>query len=88
MMVEIFTEIFSIKESDYNFRSSITLKARIIKTVMYGSETISSLELKIWYISPTELEDIVRYSKRKFENGPPKIVHVVYVKCTYKTLNF
>ena len=47
MAPEILTEIFPQKESNYSLRNSTTLQGRSIKTVMYGSETISSLEPKI-----------------------------------------
>ena len=30
----------------------------------------------------------LHYSKRKFVNGPRRIVHVAYVKHMYKTLDF
>ena len=58
-MPEILTEIFPQKESNYSLRSSTALQGRSIKTVMYGSETISSLGPKIWDILPTELKRIV-----------------------------
>ena len=58
MAPELSTEIFPKKESNYSLRSSTTLQGRSIKTVMYGSETISSLGPKIWYILPTELKRI------------------------------
>ena len=90
MVPEILTEIFPQKESNYSLRNSTALQGRSIKTVMYGSETISSLGPKIWNILPTELKKIClpHYSKRKFVNGPQRIVHLVYVKRTYKTLDF
>ena len=47
MAPEILTEIFPQKESNYSLRNSTTLQGRSIKTVMYGSETISSLGPKI-----------------------------------------
>ena len=50
MAPEILTEIFPQKESNYSLRNSTTLQGRSIKTVMYGSETISSLEPRIWDI--------------------------------------
>ena len=31
---------------------------------------------------------LLHYSERKFVNGPPKIDDVVYVKGTYRTLDF
>ena len=59
MAPEILTEIFPQKESSYSLRNSITLQGRSIKTVMYGSETISSLAPKIWDVLQTELKRIV-----------------------------
>ena len=90
MAPEILTEKFPQKESNYSLRNSTTLQGRSIKTVMYGSETISSLGPKIWDILPTELKKLclLYYSKINFVNGPQRIVHVVYVKRMYKTLNF
>ena len=59
MAPEILTEIFPQKESNYSLRNSTTLQGRSIKTVMYGSETISTLGPKIWGILPTKLKRIV-----------------------------
>ena len=88
MVLEILTEIFPQKNSN-SLRNSTTLQGRSIKTVMYGSETISSLGLKIWHILLTEFKKIVSPTLfKKFVNGPQRIVHVVYVKCMYKTLDF
>ena len=61
---------------------------------MYVSETVFSLRPKTWDILPTELKKIVsptlfkKEKKKKFVNGPQKIVHDVYEKRTYKTLDF
>ena len=43
MVPEILTEMFPQKECNYSLRNSTTLPCRSIKTVMYGSETLSSL---------------------------------------------
>ena len=59
MATKILKEIFPQKESNYSLRSSTALQGRSIKTVMYGSETVSNLEPKIWDILPTELKKIV-----------------------------
>ena len=74
MASEILTEIFPQKESNYSPRNSTALQGRSIKTIMYGSESISSLGPKIWDILPTELKKmcLLHYSKNKFVNGPPK----------------
>ena len=65
MAPEILTEIFPQKESNYNLRNSTKLQSRSIKTVIYGSEAISSLRPKIWDILPTELKRIVSYTIQK-----------------------
>ena len=90
MVPEILTETFPQKESNYSLRNSTSLQGRTIKTVMYGSETISNLEPKVWDILLTELKKncLLHYSKRKFVDGPQRIVHVVYVKRMCKTLDF
>ena len=90
MAPEILTEILPQKESNYSLRNSTALQGRSIKTVMYGSETISRLGPKIWDILRTEFKKLrlLNYSKRKFVSGSQKIVHVVYVKKTYRKLDF
>ena len=90
MAHKILTKIFPQKESHYILRNSTTLQGRSIKTVMYCSETISSLEPKIWDILPTELKRIVSPTlfKKKFVNEPQRIVLVFYVKHMSKTLDF
>ena len=58
---------------------------------MYGSETISGFGPKIWNVLPTEFKKIqclLHYPERKFVNGPQRIVHVLYVKYSYKTWDF
>ena len=82
---EILAETFPQKETNYSLRNSTALQGRSIKTVMYGSETISSLGPKIWDILPTGLKKfcLLHYPKRKFVNGSERIVHVVYVKRAY-----
>ena len=43
MAPEILTEMFPQKESNCSLINSTTLQGRSIKTVIYGSETLSSL---------------------------------------------
>ena len=89
MAPEILTEIFPQKESNYSLKNSTTLQGRCIKTIMFGSETISSLGPKTRDILPAELKTTVSptlFKKKLFVNGPQKIAHVVYVKRMYKTL--
>ena len=89
MATEILTELFPKRESNYSLRNSTTLHGTSIKTVMYGSETISSLGPKIRDILPTELKTLSpTLLKKKIRERPQRIVYVVYVKCTYKILDF
>ena len=69
MAPEILTEIFPQKESNYSLRNSTTLQGRSIKTVMYGSETISSLGPKMWDNLPTELK-FTLFKKKTLERTP------------------
>ena len=76
MAPEILTEIFPQKESNYSLRNSRTLQGRSIKTVMYGSETLSSLGPKILDILLTELKRIVSptlFKKKIREWAPQKL---------------
>ena len=74
MVPEILTEIFPQKESNYSLRNSTALSGRSIKTVIYGSETISSLGPKIWDILPAELKKIMSPTlfKKKIREWAPK----------------
>ena len=66
--------MFPQKESNYSLRNSTGLQGRSIKTVMYGSETMSSLGPKIWEILSTELKKIVSPTlfKKKIREWAPK----------------
>ena len=94
MLLEILTEIFPQKESNYSLGISTTLQGRSIKNVMDGSKTISSL---LWGILTTELKKFVspaRYKKttttttKKIVNVLQRIAHVFYIKHMNKTLDF
>ena len=82
MVPKILTEIFPQKENNYSLRNSTALQGRSMKTVMYGSETKSSLGPKIWDILPMELKEIVSPTlfKKKIRELAQRIVHFVYVK--------
>ena len=71
MAPQILREIFLLKKSNYNLGNSTTLQDRGIKTVTYGLGTILNRIRKI--LCP------LRYSKRKFVNGPQRMVYVVRV---------
>ena len=85
MAPEILTEIFPQKESNYSLRNSTTLQGRSIKTIIYGSETISSLGPKIWGILLTELKRTVSPTlfKRKIREWTPKNCPCRLYNCPY-----
>ena len=50
-------DIFKVKYSDYNFRGGNKFMCDNIKTVNYGSETISFLGPKIWEQVPDDIKN-------------------------------
>ena len=50
-------DIFKVKYSDYNFRGGNKFMCDNIKTVNYGSETISFLGPKIWEQVPDNIKN-------------------------------
>jgi hypothetical protein len=55
---EIMNEIFSRNNQPYNLRKTSDLKRRCVRTVHYGTETISFLGPKIWDLVPTDLKNL------------------------------
>ena len=90
MAPEKLTEIFPQKESNYSLRNSTTLQGRSIKTVMYVSETLSSLGPKKWDILPTELKRIVSPTlfKTKIREWAPKNCPCRLYKTYVKNIGF
>ena len=74
MAAEILTEAFPQTESKYSLRNSTTLQGRSIKSVIHGSESISSLGPKMWGILLTKLKRIVSPAlfKNKIREWFPK----------------
>ena len=50
----LMTELFQLKGINYNLRNGNTLTCRNIKTVNYGTKTVSYLGSKIWDLLPEE----------------------------------
>ena len=50
-------EVFVLRQCNYELRGNNFLERRRVKSVIYGTESISSLALKIWEILPTEIKD-------------------------------
>ena len=51
---EILNDVFEIVDSSYYLRKDTVFKKRNVRTVRYGTETISFLAPKIWEIVPIE----------------------------------
>ena len=64
---EIMNGIFELNNQPYNLRNKTELKRRCVKTVHYGTETISFLSPKIWNIIPKELKEITSVLKFRKE---------------------
>ena len=85
---EILTKAFPLKESNSILRNSTMLQARSIKTFMYGSETVYQKHIIHFTNRIKKILGFLHYSNQKFVNGFQNIVHFVYIKRTYKTLDF
>ena len=54
---ELINDIFKKRNVTYNFRKNSTFETRNIKSVYYGSETISFIGPKIWELLPSNIKD-------------------------------
>ena len=55
---EITTEVFRLKTRSFNTRHKSEFQRRNVKTVIYRSETLSSLGPQIWDLIPIELRNL------------------------------
>ena len=56
---EIMKEVFLFnKNTSYNTRSKRKFHSRSMKSVAYGSETLSHLAPKIWELVPVEIKNV------------------------------
>ena len=53
----LLNEVFVLRQCNYEFRGKKFLERRRVKSVGYGTESISSLAPKIWEILPNEIKD-------------------------------
>ena len=83
----IFSEIFHRRDINYNLRINSDFAMPNVRSVSYGSESISYLGPKIWDIVPLELEELLLKvllpSKKLLKGESRKTVHVGYVRSTY-----
>ena len=57
LVSELMSNIFKKRKVKYNFRQNSTFETRNIKSVFYGSETISFIRPKIWQLLPSNVND-------------------------------
>ena len=53
----LLNEVLVSGQCNYEFRGNNFLESRRVKSVKYGTESISSLAPKIWEILPNEIKD-------------------------------
>ena len=59
---EVMKEVFVTKDSHYDLRNKTDFKLYKVRTVSYGTETISTLGPKIWNLLPSEIVTAPTYS--------------------------
>ena len=72
--LEIMKEVFPFNEStSYNTRNKRKFHSMSIKSVTFGSETLSHLEPKIWELVPVEIKNVdsVASFKRAIKKWKP-----------------
>ena len=62
---KIMEEIFTFKNVDYNLRNNTSLKIGNLKTVYYGTESLTNLGAKIWNLLPNEYKELKSLSMFK-----------------------
>ena len=64
-------EIFTFKKVDYNLRSNTSLKIGHLKTIYYGTESVTNLGVKIWNLLPNECKELnsLSYLIQEFQTG-------------------
>ena len=62
---KIMGEIFTFKNVDYDLRNNTSLKIGNLKTVYYGTESLTNLGAKIWNLLPNEYKELKSLSTFK-----------------------
>ena len=57
LVPELMNDIFKKRDVTYSFRNNSTFETKKIKSVHYGSRTISFLSPKIWELLPSNIKD-------------------------------
>ena len=68
------SDVFQTREASYNLRNMREFKTHCVKTVHYGTESVSFLGPKLWQLLPQELKDIndINIFKSKIKEWVPQ----------------
>ena len=71
-------ELFSQVNLSYNLRKDTKFRSYSVKTVRYGSETLSYLGPKIWNLIPPEIKisETLEIFRKKLKDGSQIDTHV------------
>ena len=58
-------ELFKFKNVDYNLRNNTSLTIGNLKTVYYGTESLTNLGTKIWNLLPNKYKELKSLSTFK-----------------------
>ena len=66
-------ELFNGANVPYNLRQDVCFRSYNVKTVLYGTETLSYLGPKIWNLVPFDIRDCVteQISRQKIKKWKP-----------------
>ena len=76
---KIMKETFTFNDVDCNLRNNTSVKISDLKTVYYGTESLTNLGAKIWNLQPNEYKELKSLSK--FES---RISKWVTNECPYR----
>ena len=65
LIPKIMEEIFTFKNVDYDLRNNTSLKISNLKSVYYGTESLTNLGEKIWNLLPNEYKELKSLSTFK-----------------------
>ena len=72
-------DVFKVKDVNYNFRSDVNFTSYNVRSVHYGTETISFLGPRIWAQVPNEIKTSI-FLNIRLKHGYQKIVHAEFAK--------
>ena len=82
----IMSDVLVTRKSNYNFRSFQELESSLIRTVKFGTKTISYRGLQIWNLISERLRALATLNKFKKELKNRSVMPL-HVECATRTLN-